>query len=331
MRASQELGLRGAGENAPIDVDRGAPGDDVHLATAGENGGRRGVREHRAERSLLVGVAHQVVEDERGDLGRGEPAEHIALRPRDLGRDLVDERADHRRGVHREALLRQAADGAREPVHGALRIGHRAVARRSVERRAYPADPLLGDLDRIERAPEEVHREGADLAEHVLGLHLVGMLAGEKEAPLRARGLLVGHGREDEIALQLRLLAREQGDDARAHRRHVLHVDGAASPEPPVVDLARERRVGPARLVGFDDVEVRVQEQRASRRAVVARRARPQARDEVRAPARLLEEARLDAGLAEKLGYPFRGGALVTVAGLVRPAVHGGDAQQILE
>ena len=119
---------------------------------------------------------------------------------------------------------------ARELVHGALRIGHRAVPRRPFERGPHPADPLFGDLNRVERPPEQRHREGADLPQDVLGAHLIGVLAREKQAPLGARGLFVGDGGEDEIAVKVRLLAREHRDDARAHRRHVLHVDRAAAP-----------------------------------------------------------------------------------------------------
>jgi hypothetical protein len=166
------------------------------------------------------------------------------------------------------------------------------------------------------------------------------MVADEKEAPLVARRLFVGDGGEDEVALQVGLLAREEGDDARAHRRHVLHVDGPAPPEPAVVDLAGERGVLPASRVRLDDVEVRVQKERAALGpvAVVPLVAfvslawiALQARDEVRAPRGLLEEARLDPRLTQVLGDSLRRGALVSVPRLVRAAVDRRDPKEVLQ
>ena len=143
--------------------------------------------------------------------------------------------------------------------------------------RAHPAHALLGDLDRIEGAPEEVERERPDLAEHVLCTHFVGVLVAEEHAAELAAGLLVGDAGEDHVARELLAVlrvAREHRHDARAHRGHVLHVDRAAAPHVAVVDLAAERIVLPRCRVGLDDVEVRVEEQRRLR-AVALRRARP--------------------------------------------------------
>ena len=68
---------------------------------------------------------------------------------------------------------------------------------------AHPAHALLGDLDRVERAAEEVQRERADLAEHVLCTHFVGVLVAQEDAAELAARLLVGDRREDHVAGEL--------------------------------------------------------------------------------------------------------------------------------
>src|SRR5690606_38513149 len=127
-------------------------------------------------------------------------------------------------------------------------------------------------------------------ADRVLRLDELAVLLAEEERAVAAARLLVRHAREDEIALELGPLAREAAHDGHAHRRVVLHVDGAASPEAAVEDLAGERRMGPALGLDLDHVEAG----REQERALPAAAAQP--RDDVPAAGRALEDRRLDAG-----------------------------------
>jgi hypothetical protein len=198
-----------------------------------------------------------------------------------------------------------------------------AAARRALRGRAHPADALLGDLDGVERPPEHVEREGADLAEHVFCTYQIGVIVDEEQAAVLAAGLLVGHGGEDDVARQLLAAPGDEGQDTGAHRRHVLHVDRAAAPKVAVVDFAGERAVLPPRRVGLDHVDVRVQEQR---------RLLPgagDARDHARAALLARDERRLDLGRAEEIGERLGGGLLVAVVVAAGAAVDGGDADDL--
>ena len=154
------------------------------------------------------------------------------------------------------------------------------------------------------------------------------MLIAEEEAAEVTAGLLVGHGCEDHVPLELLALAhvaREEGHDAGAHRGHVLHVDRAAAPHVAVVDLAAERIVLPLRRVGLDDVEVRVEEERGL--GAVA----PEARDHVRAALGLREELRLQAGIAEMIGHALGADVLVAVALVTGAAIDARHADEIAQ
>ena len=247
---------------------------------------------------------------------RGSPAARAPTKLRTATVGCIGKRCPESRARARESLRTAVSS-----------CGIAAVAGLAAEGRAHPAHPLLGDLDRVERAPQHVEREGANLAEHVLGADGVRVLVDEEHAPLRAPRLLVRHAREDDVAGELLpgRPAREERHDDRAHGRHVLHVDGPPPPEVTVRDLARERGVGPGGRVGLDHVEVGVQEERR----LLSRPA--DARDHARAPRLGLVQRRLDARLAEVVREALGGRALVTVRPLLEAAVDGRDANEVAE
>ena len=158
----------------------------------------------------------------------------------------------------RQARRRRAcATAAPMRAIGVVFARHRAVAGAAGGAQLHPHRALLGDLDGIDDAAVHAHREAARFAERVLGAHELGMMIDEPARAVIAAGLLVGDAGEDEVALERDALLLEARDDERRHDRHVLHVDGAAAPHIAVVDLAAERRMGPALRLGGDDVEVR--------------------------------------------------------------------------
>src|SRR5439155_47710 len=122
----------------------------------------------------------------------------------------------------------------------ALGIGRRAVAGIALVGGAHPADALLGDLDRIERAAEEVERKRTDLAEHVFRTHFVGMLLDEEQAPVRARGLLVGDGGEDDVA-QERDASIAFGAPVRHGRKRTSTSTFSSGERPRVTGIAPKR------------------------------------------------------------------------------------------
>ena len=99
---------------------------------------------------------------------------------------------------------------------------------------------------------------------------------------MEATGLLVGGHREEDVATQPgdriggRIAARgaglagEPADDGDLHRDHALHVDGSATPDVAVGDVGAERVVGPQLGRGWDDVEMRQQEERLAAGPVAA-------------------------------------------------------------
>src|SRR6202043_4146249 len=82
---------------------------------------------------------------------------------------------------------------------------------------------------------------------------------GEAEAVAH---LLVGGGREDQIAGGLKALARERRDRDRARGDLAFHVERAATPDLVVAHLAREGRNRPFSRVGKNDVRVAEEQQR---------------------------------------------------------------------
>ena len=93
------------------------------------------------------------------------------------------------------------------------------------------------------------------------------MLVCDEPRPVLAPGFLVRRAEQHEVALErhARPLDREQRNELQDPDR--LHVDGAASVEVAVADLAAERIDRPVAAVGVDDVDV-VMEHDPAERAV---------------------------------------------------------------
>ena len=88
----------------------------------------------------------------------------------------------------------------------------------------------------------------ADLAERVLGAHQIGGACRRGTARrVRSRPPRRRRRRRSRRASSLAVsVPREQRHHARAHRGHVLHVDGAAAPDAAVVRSRRRKRIVPS-------------------------------------------------------------------------------------
>src|SRR5260221_4632909 len=83
--------------------------------------------------------------------------------------------------------------------------------------------------------------------------------------------LLVGYGSQDDVALELCSSALEQHQGHEAHRHHVLHIDGAPTPDAAVVLIGGEGAVEPPLGIGGHHVQMPIEKERgllsASRQA----------------------------------------------------------------
>ncbi len=249
------------------------------------------------------------VEHPVGDAGAEQPAQRRRERDRQLSRDRLDHHARHGRDVNGEPAAVDPLEQPPQRAHRASLDRHRAVARAPAQARPRPADLLLGDHDRIEGAPGDVHAERAELADGVAHpLEQLGVLAHEELGAERAARLLVGHQAEDHVARRPAPGCLRAHERRQHHRHAALHVERAAPPHEAVVLLTGERRVAPA-SGGGDDVDVSLQQQR--RRAALAL----QARDEARPVGLGCHDLHLAAQLLEQPAHPVD--ALALVAGRV--------------
>ena len=109
------------------------------------------------------------------------------------------------------------------------------------DRRAEPADLLLGDLNRIEAPPGDLLRETAELAERIAdAFEQLRMFLGEEARAEAAAVLLVREHGKDHVARERDLLARRARERMDEHRHAALHVERAASPHVTVDEIARE-------------------------------------------------------------------------------------------
>ena len=180
--------------------------------------------------------------------GRSSPRSGSRERGRQLAGDRLDHHARDRRDVHRQALAvdrARAAGRASPSPRRATGIEPWPARPRSVATR--PADLLLGDHDRVERAARDLHPEAAELADRVAHARRTARGARARGTRRRASlpGLLVGHQAQDHVARRAPpggLRAHERGEH---HRHAALHVERAATPDEAVVLLAAEGRVPP--------------------------------------------------------------------------------------
>lgn len=141
----------------------------------------------------------------------------------------------------------------------------------------------------------------------------VGVLADEERGSLRAAGLLSTGGGEDEVARRRRGSPRGTQHGGQDHGQPTLHVQGSATPDVPVDELARERRVPPHARRGHD-VGMAVQQERGSCTAT------RNAGDDVRAlvvhrdDARLEPPSRSSSAISSMHASSFPGGFAVSSA-----------------
>ena len=107
---------------------------------------------------------------------------------------------------------------------------------------AEGAELLLGDHDRVEASPGDLHREAAELADRVAdAVQKLGVVLDHEAGAVVAPGLLVAEQAQDDVAGR-RPVGRGRLEERGEHHRHAaFHVEGAASPDVAVRDLSAER------------------------------------------------------------------------------------------
>ena len=185
------------------------------------------------------------------------------------------------------------------------------------ERRAH----LLGGRAEVEGPAADDHAVACALVDGVLGPDRLGVLAAEPGEPEVRVGadLLVGRGREDQVAARTEPLAGERRNRDRTRRHLAFHVERAAAPDVTVAELARPWVHGPLGRVGEHRVRVRQEEE--PRPAAASGDARDEARPLRHARVELaLDPERLQV-VAQQLGGDR----------LVAGRIDGVEADQLLE
>ena len=284
------------GWHAAVDQDLGARGDHV-LLPGGAGLGRH--QRHPQHRLGQVG----------GDLGgrlaqpldRG--CERLAIVRVDL---LPAQRRDEGHALGRRLerrLLAQALERRRQLQERVVaQARHRGVAGDAAGSHQEAARSLLAHAERVEAPPVELERDAPALVEHVVGSHLVGMLAAQPLRPRRGSHLLVGGGDDQELSLaRAPAVAAERRGRGHLGGDLVLHVLSASAANLPVHDVARPGIEAPLGGIGGDGVRVAEQAQRRPG-ALPA-----QPRDQVRAAGLGGQQLALEAGLGQGLGQQLLG------------------------
>ncbi len=261
---------------------------------------------------------------ERVDQPVGQPRLQQTAQPEphrrgQLGGHRLDHRARRRGHVHRQPPAVQALEQPREAPDGAAAHRQRTVPGRATEARPRPADLLLGDHDRVERAARERHREAAELADRVAdAFEQLRVLAHQEACAEVAAGLLVAQHAQDQIPGRAPPGGGRPHERGHHHRHAALHVERPAAPHEAVVLLAAERIVRPA-PGRRNHVDVPLHQQR--RRGTLA----GQARDQVGTLGVRGDDPGLTAEAVEQPAHPLH--ALALVARRVRRV----EAQQLRE
>src|ERR1700722_15851927 len=142
------------------------------------------------------------------------------------------------------------------------------------------------------------------------------------DEPVRARafGFFVGYSEKDYVAVEFHLLALQHDHHNQLREAFIFHVLCAASPEPPVLDLAAEGRNFPVCGIAGDHIHVVEQDDRLLRFRGGMRYARPN----ITAARGKFENAILNSFLIENLFVKRNS------AHLMSGRVRGVDAQVLL-
>ena len=199
----------------------------------------------------VVGLGR--VEESRIALGQ-RPAQRVA--------HALELQADRRRDVNRQSGAVEGGQHPTQPRHRATAHGQRAVSARTAQRQQQLAAALLRDHHRVEAPAAHLLRVAATLADRVADAgEEVRVVVGEPGGAVDAPGLLVGQHDQEEIPRRRHTFALGAQEGADHHRHPVLHVEGAAPPDPALDQLGREGWMGPALVDGGDHIGVALQDQ----------------------------------------------------------------------
>ncbi len=196
--------------------------------------------------------------------------------------------------------------------NGVVIVRHTRVTRRAFCAHGQPARALLGSLNRIKRLARDRHREAAKLTKCVFGAQQIGMLIYDLPDAFIGACFFIGGCGDDDVALQRHLTARDLKKNRHLHGADAFHIYRATPVHVAVFDLCAKWLHRP--FVTFDrhDIGVRVEQQRLG--VAVAF----DARDDVAAIGRGLDDGRLDLMRAQDVGEIARGDHFVAgrVAGV---------------
>src|SRR6185503_5166392 len=154
------------------------------------------------------------------------------------------ERVEHRSGLEQRVV-------------GGMRVGRVPAA--AVQPELEGRGRLLRDRAEVVRAPAEDTPLAAALVEPVAHPQGLRMLAREpRRAEVDAHLLIRGEG-EDDVAGGLHALTRQRREGDRSRSKVTLHVEGAASPDLAVDEVARPGIAGPLRRLREHRVGMRQQ------------------------------------------------------------------------
>ena len=154
--------------------------------------------------------------------------------------------------------------------------------------RLQPA--LLPGVDGVHQAIRRRDRAAAALVDGVVGQDGLGRVLRQPAEAVCAARLLVGAGRQDQVAAQCHASPAEEDERHHLGGDHVFHVGRAATPHPAVGHRAGEGRIAPfGRVFDRDDIGVAHQQQ------TWAAAGSCQPGDQVAAVFRRAEDLRLDA------------------------------------
>ncbi len=141
------------GSRRPSSSSETALGDHVDLLAAADDRGARGVVQQRVEQRRALA---ERVEQPVGQRRRQQPAQRQRERRGQLVGDRLDHRARDGRDVDGQAAAVERASRRPSLPIAPPRDRHRAVAGLPAQRRARPAELLLGDHDRVEAPAGDV-------------------------------------------------------------------------------------------------------------------------------------------------------------------------------